>query len=255
MEPPHPLWSFVRFVERITRTLIKSALTAKNVVIVEGLRRKTMDESEIRIVVDKLIADNNLVAEIIDFENYEGDHTTVRVGVDRKDYERAIMVDGYFDGFSVSWRQKAPPLVAAEVGNFVLIFDEHHAQDGDSDVGLVSTKYVEESGDVYYGCRYIKIGLDNSFINHMYDFELTEENYGGFPTGFLKVLTAEEAQAHLSKQIEVAAKKDFEALQAKLERSTKGLPKLIAALGVVKKVKCDRIELDDDLPFSLSVKR
>lgn len=215
-----------------------------------------MNETEIKAVVQKLIVDNNLAAEIIECEIDDG-YCSVEVEVKREDYERAIMVRDDFSGnYSIRWRQKVPPLVGAQVGDFVLLFSDYHSTDEDSEVGLVSAKYTEENGDVHYGCRYIKIGLHDNFVNNLYDFELTAEDYGGFPTGFLRILTPEETQNHLQLQLDVAVKAELETAQFKYEKSTKALPSLIAALKTGKKVACEKIDLKEvHMPFSLSIKK
>lgn len=214
-----------------------------------------MNDLEVRAAVTKIIEENNLDAQIVSCEcEHDDTQLTVRVEVDRKDFNRAIMLDGYFDTYSIRWQQKTPALVGAEVGDLVLIYSDHCADDNDSDIGLVSSKFTEENGDVCYGCRYIKIGLNDRFINSLYDFELTTENYGGFPVGFLKVLTPQEAQDFLSKQLDAALKNELAAAQDKYDRSTKNLGSLIENLGKTKRIKCEKIELQEG-SFILSLKQ
>jgi hypothetical protein len=204
----------------------------------------SMNETEVRATVQKIIEENSLEASIIDCDQeYEDTHWTVIVEVARKDYDRVSFIDSYRDNFHIRWKQKIPPLVGAEIGDFVLIFASHSASDSESDVGLVSSKFTEENGSVYYGCRYIQIGLNNQFVNQMYDFELTDETYGGYPEGFLKVLTTEEVKQHLKNQLEIALKKELESAQTKFDRSVKGLPDLVATLQGTTKIVCDKIEL------------
>lgn len=209
-----------------------------------------MTETEIRAKVEAFIASNNLDAKIVECEREDG-WWSVTTEVGRADYDRIFSLeDAWFSDFSVRWRQRTPELVSAEVGDLVLIYSEHDGNDEDSDVGLVYSKFTNENGEVYYGCRYIQIGLDNQFINRLYDFAISKEDYGGYPTGFLKVLTKEETIAHLRRQLEVALKKEQEATKTKFERCNKVLKELITALGEGKRVQCEKLELEE-LPTSV----
>lgn len=213
-----------------------------------------MNESEIKNIVEKFIIDNNLAAKITNFENSD-DWNTVDVEVERKDYDRALICD-YNCNFSIRFQQKIPELIGAEIGDLVLIFNEYHATDEESDVGLVSAKYTEENGNVYYGCRYIKIALNNTFVSNIYDFELSEENYGGYPTGFLKVLTSEEAINHLQLQLKSALEEELKKAKTKFDNSMKNLPNLVASLGQAKRVKCDKLDVDEiHFPLVLNIRK
>jgi len=215
-----------------------------------------MDEQEIRTAVEKLIADNSLDASIFEIESedgYDGDFYRVTVEVARKDYNRVYLIDSYTDNFSVHWHQRTPELIGAKVGDFVLIYNDHVADDDESDVGLVTSKFVEPDGTTYYGCRYLQISLNNRWVDDMYDFQLTEENYGGYPTGFLKVLTKEEITEFLSKRIEHEAIQAIEAVNSKRENSTKRLPALIEHLGNFEVVQCEKLDLSEDYFGSLKV--
>ena len=212
-----------------------------------------MQEQEVRSIVNKIIEENALDATIVkcEFEDVEMGFEIV-VEVARKDYDRVFTINN--GDLFISWRQRQPEFVGAEVGDFVLIYSEHVATDAESEVGLISSKFTEEDGSVYYGCRYIQIGLDNTFVNHLYDFELTKEDYGGYHKGFLKVLTAEEVISHLKNQLKVAKEKELQDTQVKFERSVNSLPKLIDSLKNVKKVQCEKVSLDNiHLSFSLKI--
>jgi len=212
--------------------------------------------TEIETTVLGIIKENNLDAKLVGHENdYNDDWHTVVVEVDRKDYDRAVILDSCFDSYSIRWIQRTPALVGAEVGDLVLIYHHCHADDEDSDIGLVSAKYVEEDGGVYYGCRYLKIGLNNSFLSGHYDFELTAENYGGYPVGFLRVLTPQEAEVFLRKQLDVAFQEEMKAVKSKYERSTKNLSSLVASLSDARRVKCEKMELNDSHLSHLTLKK
>ncbi len=217
-----------------------------------------MTEQEIRAEVNKIIADNNLTAQIVEcatsFEDY--DYYRVVVQVDRKDYERAFSTDyGYNRDYHISWHQKVPELVGAEVGDFVLIFCDHYANDAESGVGLVSSKNTQEDDSVSYGCKYIKVGLNNNFVDKHYNFELTSEDYGGFQAGFLRVLTQQEIIDHLRVQLDVALKNELESVQKRFDDSIQVLPNLIGALSFSKKVKCEKLDIDLYLPFVHLIKK
>lgn len=201
-----------------------------------------MQEDEITTAVEKFITLNTLDAKVVEAEFIGGDeYCTVRVEVAREDFERALTLDSWGKGYSIRWQQRTPILVGAEVGDLVLIYNDSRAQN--EDVGLVSSKFTEENGAVYYGCRYIKLGLNNQFVNSLYDFQLTQENYGGFPKGFLKVLTAQETIEYLRAALLYAYEQKQKAVQAKFERSGKKLEDLVSFLGTAKKLKCDKIDL------------
>jgi len=240
---------FVLFAGHITRISTKFAPIVKSVVIVAELERNTMEKLEIKSAVDKIIADNNLDAKIIEIDEDEG-FCSVVVEVDRKDYERSRKIQN-FDSFIVSWRQKVPKLVGAEVGNFVLIYNEFTSSDSESDVGLVSSVMTEENGDVSYGCRYFKVSLNNNY----YEFELTQEDYGGYKTGFLKVLTEKEIETHLLDTLDSDLKNELVAVQNKYVHSVNMLPKVIAALGEAKRVNCIKIDVEKIFQSGLSIKK
>lgn len=212
-----------------------------------------MNETEIIAAVNDIINENNLSAVITETE-YDDGFYVVEVEVDRKDFRRANELENFFDTYRIRWAQKTPKLVPAEVGNFVLIYSEHESSEAEAAVGLVSAKYTEENGQVYYGCRYIKISLNNMFANSMYDFELTEENYGGYPKGFLKVLTSEELKNHIQNQLQVAFEAELKSVEALYKRSTENLDRVISLFSKTKLVKSEQIELDEGNSYTIHVK-
>ena len=211
-----------------------------------------MQESEIKTAVENFLAQNTLDASVVEVESsYDDNYIIVSVEVARKDFERAVFLDSSFDEYSIRWEQRVPPLVGAEVGDLVLIYSPRSVEN--EDVGFVSSKFMAENGDVYYGCRYVQICLNNQFANSLYDFQLTQENYGGFPKGFLKVLTAQEAVENLRTALNHAYEKEKELIQSQFERSGKKLDSLISYLGKTKTIKCDTTDLDDCFGLSLKI--
>jgi len=217
-----------------------------------------MNEIKILEQVEALINEHHLNAKIIGIED-DGGYYRVEVEVPRCEFERIIGIDSYFEidtvGCSVYWQQATPELVPAELGNFVLIYSQHTANDADSDVGIVSSKMVDENGDICYGCRYIQISLNNQFISSLYDFQITEENYGGYPTGFLKVLTKEEVTKHLQGQLADALEKELDGAKKKFERSTEQLPKLIDSFVDMPVIKAEKLDLNMSNCHFVSVRR
>lgn len=223
-----------------------------------------MTEEEVKKVVTKLIADNNFDAEIVEIECDDDlfDFWTVELEVARNDLERAKTLrrieteNPGEEGVSLRWEQKTPELVGAEVGDLVLCYCQHYSADIESDVGLVTAKFTADGADgaVQYGCRHIHT-LGNRWIDHHYNFELTSEDYAGYQTGFLKVLTQEEAQKHLLAQLQLGVEKELADVKKKYENSVKSLPNLLAKLTRGKKVNWERMDTDSLMSFGLSVKK
>jgi hypothetical protein len=216
-------------------------------------------EEEIRQLVTEFLADKDFQYKITKCEcesEYEEDnYWIVYVEVDRKDYRKANLLDSFLESLSLNFNQKQPELLHAEVGDLVLIYDDYQSENEESDLGLVSSKYIRENGVIYYGCRYIKVGLHDSFVNSMYDFEITAENYGGYKDGFLAILNEQQAIAHLSNQLISAHKAEVSNAKQRFENSTRNLPGLVEKLMDVRKnkLKCEKIELTE-LPYYLENK-
>ena len=213
-----------------------------------------MTQSDVTELVNNIIKSNNLSAEITEIENDDDSFLNVIVEVDRSDFIRASVIENYYGTYRISWQQKTPTLVPANVGDLVLIFNEREATDAESDIGLVSAKYTREDGSVYYGCRHLKFSLNNMFVNSMDDFELTYENYSGHPTGFLKILTPEEMKEHLKQNLLLGLDRELQAVQDRYNRSTANLDKLISFLTNTKLIKSEQIELDEKDSYTIHVK-
>ncbi len=199
------------------------------------MKEKMITEEEVELAVKKWCADNNLPY------NVQIDEDIVYVEVERKDFDRALELDRWFDEFSIQITQKIPDLVQANVGDLVLIFNEYKTSD--DYVGFVSSKFTEPDGSVYYGCRYILLGIGNSFLSSSYDFELTEENYGGYPSGFLKVINTEEAFEILNSKIDIAFEKATIDLKEKYSRSKEDVNNLFRSLKEEKVIKCETVNI------------
>lgn len=214
-------------------------------------------------LVEEFIKENNLDAQIVDFEFEDGlvidpmdtspdnSYCRFQVEVNRQDYERAIGLESYFKDYSIRWHQRKPELVSAEVGDLVLIYNQYETSN--EDVGFVSSKFVDSNNRVYYGCRYVKVGLNNQYLSSTYDFELTSEDYGGYQEGFLQVITPEQAIDILRNKLNLAFEKEKESIQIQFERSNKNLEKLVDHLGKIEKVKCDKAEFGDNYCLGLKM--
>jgi hypothetical protein len=102
-----------------------------------------------------------------------------------------LSLDTYLGGlpnYYFRWHQIAPSLIPANLGDFVLIYNEHYSNDEDSEVGIV-TSIISENNEISYGCAYFIPTLNDSFGNQRYDFTLTSDDYGGYKEGFIKILS------------------------------------------------------------------
>lgn len=263
MEQPHPLSSFAVFAKLVILTLTKFVLTANAATIAVELERNTMSsEDEIRGLVEEFIM--NLDAKIVSIEqDSESDECwSVKVEVSRKDFSTAqtMWFDNPKEGryIHLIFEQEEPALVPANVGDLVLVYSSHCGVDEESSIGLVSSKFTDKEGKFFYGCKHLQFNMDNRWINSIYDFEFTAEDYGGYPEGFLKVLTKDEAVRHLQRLLDVAYKKEMEDKAKSYERMSRNIEPLLNSLSSenVPKYQCEKVDLDEaELPYYLSLKR
>lgn len=124
-----------------------------------------------------------------------------------------------FDGRRVSVRLTvdATPLVEADVGDFVLIHSAYADSEEDLPVGIVKSVYDGPEGRCY-GCSYIipRTKIDQYSIQNML-FEITEEDYGGYPVGFYKVLTKKEALDAIQRQVTKEAENHIACIEGSLK--------------------------------------
>ena len=266
MEQPRPLSLFAVFAKPVILTLTRFALIVNAALIAAGSERNIMaSEDDIRALVQEFIM--NLDAKIIsiekDSECESDNYWTVNVEVSRKDYPTAQTMWYDNSGYNgsgpyihVRLEQADPPLVQANVGDLVLIYSSHCGTDEESSVGLVSSKFTDQQGTTFYGCKYLQFNMDNRWITSTYDFEFTQEDYGGYPQGFLKILTKEEAVVHLQRSLDAAYKKEMEDKAKSYERMSKNIEPLLSSLADIPKYQCEKIDLEEvELPYYLSLKR
>lgn len=163
-----------------------------------------------------------------DYEDYDDkdDMGSIVARVDLKDlpktWENWHKNDEKFDGYlSVHFKSRVPPLVPAKLNDLVLVYTDFASGEDDLDVGIVSSVHETPDGTCY-GCRHFKLP---SYSWH--GIELTEESYGGYPTGFYRVLGREEGIALVEKKLR-------QELQGKIDDLTKQMGCLDA--GIVKEL-------------------
>lgn len=190
-------------------------------------------EDEVRAEVQKIIDENKLDASIVGIDSFDF-HPVVTVEVARSDFGRAQKLYICPSDFGIFWEQRQPPLVGADVGDLVLIYNKN--SDFDNEVGFVSAKYTREDGTVYYGCRYLLVKLGDHYMNGLYDFKFSKEDYGGYKEGFIRVLDQQEAIDFLQKQLDLALKEEQERIQKLYKRSSENLKSVISCLN-----DCERV--------------
>jgi hypothetical protein len=107
--------------------------------------------------------------------------------------------------FEIRIRLKAivPPMLPAKLGDFVLVFNDWDRSEEELPVGIV-TSIIRNGGLTCYGCRHIV--TKDKLTGNLSDVGnplvgLTNENYGGYPVGFCKIIPEEEAIARVTKMV------------------------------------------------------
>ena len=162
----------------------------------------------------------------------DSDYVSCKIGVE---YGHLEEVKDYFLATEkwdiianrIEFKQTAPEKIPAKVGNFVLIYSDFKASDEECSVGLVTSSHLID-GVVGYGCSHLQ--LEKSFSSDSYSSGkviLTDETYGGYQSGFLKILTKEEVIDHLKKR---CVKKYEETLQTVMKRHQSMMEKIPKAI-------------------------
>ena len=144
----------------------------------------------------------------------------------------SIEIDGRNVMVSVAFEPRFPELVQASLGDWVLLYARWSDMD-DWKVGKVTS--VKKSGDVVaYGVRYVhdhvKLDLGSAQV-----FEVSGDNYGGNPDGFVRVLSEKEALDIIERQV-----------QEEYEKNAKRLAGCMATLrrDVIRKAKAFSHRID-----------
>lgn len=208
---------------------------------------------DLKSSVEEFIKQNNFedayfeIEESYDDSNVDNEYKWLNIDiyVKRHDYLRAIELNHTFQNCSVQWWQITPELVPAKIGDFVLIFDKHESEDEKSSIGIVTE--VVQGNPIRYGCSYFRSTLDHCFgtSSRIYDFELTAPNYGGYKTGFLKVLSKDEFKARLLEEINYNHSKEIKAIAARKDRCVSRLNEVVENLATVECLKIQKIQFND----------
>ena len=118
------------------------------------------------------------------------------------------------DMLMVHIKSRVPKLVSAKLNDIVLVYAEYADSEDDLDVGVVTAVH-ETSEGTCYGCRHFS--LKPASIFGFGEVELTQEDYGGHPVGFYRVLTREEGLALLTKQIKREMAKKIEDAKERMD--------------------------------------
>ena len=155
-----------------------------------------------------------------DYDDYDSDEDSgsIIARVDLKDLPKAWenwhKNDEKFQGYcNIHFKSRTPPLFPAKLNDLVLVYTDFASGEDDLAVGVVSS--VHETADgTCYGCRHFE-PPDYSWR----DIKMTEEYYGGWSTGFYRVLGREEGIALVAKQLR-------KKLQDKIDELTKQMGEL-----------------------------
>ena len=155
-----------------------------------------------------------------------GEHFTVNVRVAFADVQKAQerlwseeghqkvqLRHGYI---SVFIKPQTPKLVSANLGDFVIIWCEWKTSEDELPVGVVTSVITSPDGKRRYGCRYI-IPADRWTSTSDRVYSISNDNYGGHPAGFYKVISKEEAIARAAREIRQEYKERFERVQEDLD--------------------------------------
>lgn len=157
----------------------------------------------------------------------------VRVPRDRVTDVQRKLLDVDYSAFSVHVKQQVPPLIHAEPGQLVRVYSAHHTSDDASPLGVVTSKR-DINGITVYGCSYIQVSIGSTFNSTTYAFHMTQETYGGYHRGFLKVVPPEDLPAILTKMIEdghAKAVKNANSLRDTALREVDGFVKMVCEHG------------------------
>ena len=162
---------------------------------------------------------------------------------------------------SIRMKENTPKLVDAKVGDFVLIYSDRMPQsDDESHVGIVNS--IRRKGKKkFYGCRYIELLINDSISSSVDRIEITEEDYGGYHAGFLRILTPDEVKAILLKRIDEEYKEARKKLKDQEKEAREDVEKLVTILAeksYVDKVEVLQVNRDDryvpEIPSNMSMK-
>lgn len=143
-------------------------------------------------------------------------HRWWKEGSQEKFYKRIGVNHGY-EWLPYIQIKTIPELVTAKLGDFVIVFDDYNDNPEDFDVGIVTSARII-GGKACYGCRHIVPRDLGTLRDCLLDgvFEITKEDYGGFPVGFYKVVDRRTAIRMAAKKIRNAVEEKIKDLSTKL---------------------------------------
>jgi hypothetical protein len=133
------------------------------------------------------------------------------------------------DLFYVELVRIKPVLVPAEVGQFVRVYQEREDNDDASPLGIVVSKQ-QVNGVTVYGCSHIIASISDGSYDMLWEFRLTGESYGGYLTGFLKIVPPEEVLDVMYQKIEEGYTKAIDQINKRRSNAITGIPDLIKML-------------------------
>jgi len=135
-----------------------------------------------------------------------------------------------FPGFEgwVHIRPITPKLVPARLGDFVLIYTEWEGSPKYLPVGIV-TSVFKQGKKTCYGCRYIIPANPHLRATDLdgIEVEISEEDYGGYPSGFYKVISRDAVIEWVAKQVRESIAKKVEKLQKAAQDAEANVKRLV----------------------------
>lgn len=150
------------------------------------------------------------------------------------------------------FKELPPNFVKAKIGDFVSVYYESFDID-EFTVGIVSS-VIKRKNKILYGCRHILPTINNICYNGFENLEITREDYGGYYTGFYKILSVKEAKEILKKQTESRYEKALVEFKNKKENTIKEIDEVIDIIKnnkVISNVKDLRIDMMDKYSGSI----
>lgn len=175
--------------------------------------------------------------------NVPDDEDVVEIGVPVPDYGDAMEKlygrnKGEIDlwntvseeyGLDLRVRHSPPSLVQARLNDFVVTYQDFSVSEDDMGTGIVTAKYVTGK-ETCYGCRHIvsNIGMKcGAPLNFDPVFLLTDDDYGGHPTGFYRVISQEEAVRRVKAALDRDVKKAMELIKTGRDNADKAIALLL----------------------------
>lgn len=192
-----------------------------------------------------------------DEESYFGLKVGVVPGTVDEAYEKfhgniEVKVNGKTVVAHVMFEPMVPKLVDASLGDWVMMYSDFKDKD-EWPIGLV-TSIRRQGNKKAYGVRHV---CPISWLDHPMGYDelvkLSEEDYGGLPTGFVMVLSEEEALSVIEKRVRKAA-------EERIEKIRLAIPKIVSVVQWMKKsydkkVTIERLQKEDLRPKSPMIQK